>query len=284
MSYPLDLKIYVVHYKPFWTLKNEIFEPIQGGRAASKTHLDMLGDHTGENISQKNDRYCELTALYWIWKNTATEWVGFCHYRRYFLFRETLFSRLHSRARAINGPVGRRLDRLSKKFGLYDRHRLRTTVDDSLLDEIGASDPERIRRTVAPYDVVLTERLQMGRSLAEDYKRAHRPQDWEILLAAIKKTTPDYEPFMEKAFHSHTTFHPCNFFIMRRQYFEGYMALLFPVLFEVEKRITPCSDDYQARGFAYMGERLMNLYATRLKMEGKAKIKEQPFCFLEFKP
>ena len=48
--------------------------------------LGYLRDDAGENISEQNCYYSELTGLYWVWKNvTDTEYVGTCHYRRYLI-------------------------------------------------------------------------------------------------------------------------------------------------------------------------------------------------------
>lgn len=58
--------------------------PIQVGAALTAQRICDICDDTGDNISTKNRQYCELTALYWIWKNDISDYVGLGHYRRHF--------------------------------------------------------------------------------------------------------------------------------------------------------------------------------------------------------
>lgn len=58
--------------------------PVHVGHARSIQNLGYQSDADGENISAKNDSYCELTAAYWAWKNLPADVVGLSHYRRYF--------------------------------------------------------------------------------------------------------------------------------------------------------------------------------------------------------
>ena len=87
------IKILVACHKPATVMRNEVYMPIHVGRAVSdyKNEMaDMIGDDTGDNISEKNSMYCELTAQYWAWKNLHdVEYIGFCHYRRFFNFKFT---------------------------------------------------------------------------------------------------------------------------------------------------------------------------------------------------
>ena len=82
------ISIFVACHKPGKVFSNSVYTPIHVGRAVSKYKeemIDMIGDDTGDNISDKNPYYCEMTAQYWAWKNVHdVEYVGFCHYRRYF--------------------------------------------------------------------------------------------------------------------------------------------------------------------------------------------------------
>ena len=82
------LRIYVVSHKPCSIPSDDAMTPIHVGRAVSpyKDEMSwMQGDDIGDNISSKNGSYCEMTAHYWIWKNVHdTEYVGICHYRRFF--------------------------------------------------------------------------------------------------------------------------------------------------------------------------------------------------------
>lgn len=68
--------------------------PIQAGAALTSRQILQVRDNQGEQISYKNREYCELTALYWIWKNDVSKYAGLCHYRRHFNFDKGLLQKL----------------------------------------------------------------------------------------------------------------------------------------------------------------------------------------------
>lgn len=81
-----NTKLFVVtHKKIFYKLKKD-YIPIQVGKNKKKFEDNYILDNTGDNISAKNDNYCELTAIYWLWKNyKLPNYIGLCHYRRFFV-------------------------------------------------------------------------------------------------------------------------------------------------------------------------------------------------------
>ena len=81
-----NMQIYVVSHdeNDIKQIKsNEIYIPLFVGRNG-KDNLGFLSDDNGDNISHKNNSYCELTGLYWMWKNSDANIIGLVHYRRYF--------------------------------------------------------------------------------------------------------------------------------------------------------------------------------------------------------
>ncbi|HEM7997651.1 TPA: DUF4422 domain-containing protein [Citrobacter koseri] len=80
------IRIYIATHKQYDFPVDEGYQPIHVGKKNSTSDLgiSVIGDNEGDNISELNPSYCELTALYWIWKNSDEDIVGLVHYRRYF--------------------------------------------------------------------------------------------------------------------------------------------------------------------------------------------------------
>ena len=85
---PEDFAMYVVTHKklPAEHVDRlpEGYKIIHAGHALAKKNFGYAGDDTGDNISDLNPYLNEITALYWLWKNTSHTIVGLSHYRRFF--------------------------------------------------------------------------------------------------------------------------------------------------------------------------------------------------------
>lgn len=79
----MDIKIIVATHKKYWMPSDSMYIPVHVG-AKGKESIGYQRDDEGDNISEKNANYCELTGLYWAWKNLDAEYIGLAHYRRHF--------------------------------------------------------------------------------------------------------------------------------------------------------------------------------------------------------
>lgn len=79
----MDIKILVVTHKKCFMPTGRLYLPIQVGKGED-IQEGIIRDNTGDNIADKNANYCELTAMYWAWKNLNADYIGLAHYRRHF--------------------------------------------------------------------------------------------------------------------------------------------------------------------------------------------------------
>ena len=97
----MSCKIFVMTHKKYWMPTDDVYQPLLVGSALRKDFIGLESyqyDNIGASLSVKNKNYCELTGLYWVWKNTDYDVVGLVHYRRYFSLnarakREAILSR-----------------------------------------------------------------------------------------------------------------------------------------------------------------------------------------------
>lgn len=225
----MDIKILVATHKQYWMPEDKIYLPIHVGRAI-KADFGYLGDDTGENISDKNANYCELTGLYWAWKNLKCDYIGLCHYRRYF-------------AHAVSSS-----DVEKKKLAILQQ-----------------ADYEKLFQQ---YDVILPkQRNYFIETVRSQYEHAHNKNDLEVAEKIIKELYPEYSKAFIKVM-GRTKLHIFNMFVMKKEKFDEYCQWLFTILFELEKRIDIRRyDEYEARVFGFLSERLFNVWLEKQQLK-----------------
>ncbi len=241
-----DTKILIAAHKKSEFPQDNIFLPIQVGRKLSKNKLDIQGDDIGDNISEKNPSYCELTGMYWAWKNLEdVKHIGLCHYRRYFDFFTPSF--------------------LSISF--------RKTNEVSSI----TFPKSKINDLLREYDIIVAKPKIFGTNLKEDYCKFHYLDDFQTLENIISEKYPEYMSAFLKVMEQNNKLYHANMFIADWSLYNKYCNWLFSILEEAEKRIAIKNySDYQKRIFGYMGERLLNVYMAHNNL----KIKPVPVVFV----
>lgn len=207
--------------------QDDIYMPIQVGKALHpELDLGFQCDNTGDNISEKNGSYCELTALYWAWKNLKdVDYIGLCHYRRYFDFKT-----IGSSVRIINSSK-------TKSCKDFD-------VPVNLLDE---------------NKVILPSFWSSPTSIWVNFSSHVLSEDLYILYKIIEKYAPKYFSILEKYLigNRRTGY---NMFIMSFTNFKSYCEWLFGILERVENCVKMSSYISYKRLFGYLGEILLPVY------------------------
>lgn len=218
----MDIKIIVAAHKNYWFPDDEIYFPLHVGKAGKKS-FGLPGDDTGENISARNEFYSELTGLYWAWKNLSCEYLGLCHYRRYF-GHKNFFSSPEERKKKI-----------------FSRR-----------------DYEKLLRDA---DIILpTKRNYYIETVREQYEHAHGEKDLPAVENLIGELYPDLSKNFSEVM-SRKKLHLWNMFVMRKEIADEYFSFLFDVLFRYEEQVdAEGRRDEKFRRFGYISERLLDVW------------------------
>lgn len=254
----MDTKIFVCCHKEFPVLNSKNIIPIQGGRKISSIRLNMIGDDTGKNISEKNRSWCELTVLYWMRYNVTADAYGLFHYRR--------FLNLSWRHKRYFDPKD--ITELSK-LSLTEKH---------------------INYLLSKYDIITSPTWDVHpcdlpldtMSNYEFYCREHHKKDIDVLVDVIKEKYSEYFFPTIDVLTSKKCFFG-NIFIMKKKYFIECMDWIFSVLKDVENVININDySTYQTRVFGFLAERLMNVYVKYSLKKYGIQVKEFPVVYPKF--
>ena len=217
------VSIYILTHKKISEQYDEtLYIPLLNGSALLDEDFGYTRDDTGKNVSKLNPYLAELTGEYWVWKNSKSEIVGFCHYRRWFV--KNLFMKKISKDDVINSL--KRYDII-----LPQKTRLPKT-EINLIKESLERNPD------------------YGASL-EDYK---------ILGNYLKKNQPKYYNNYKKIMNGKEAYFN-TMFITTKKTADDYFSWLFSIFNDLKSEIDFKNHaPNNKRVFAFFCEILLSVY------------------------
>jgi len=187
-----------------------------------------ITEKKGDNISNLNSYYGEMTALYWIWKNQLNDlsdddFIGNCHYRKLWL------------------------------NNLYDKKQKNSLSD--LYSNLLKNNNENLNK----YETIQVQPIIFNsKTVLEDFNQIHG----ELI---INKCIEFLNPQIQEKFKNNlnkNTLYPLNMFITKVRYFKNYCDVIFPWL---EKCFHYCKSnnllkDYNTRLPAFLAERFTSFW------------------------
>lgn len=208
-----------------------MYMPLHVGAALHPDVLpDWVQDNTGDNISDRNAKYSELTGLYWLWKNDDSDYQGIVHYRRHFGTANRLTRITHR-------------DRFEKIVG-----------------------SKEVLGLLEDYDIILPhKRNYFIETIYSHYAHTFLVGQLDATRSIIAERQPEYLASFDSLMEGKRA-HMFNMFIMSREKLDKYCTWLFPILEELENRIDDSTyDAFNARYPGRISEMLMDVWLNEKK-------------------
>lgn len=254
-----NIKLLICYHKKAPLFKDNILTPIHVGRANARKRMDhesenykwlmenMIGDDTGENISDQNDSYNEMTALYWAWKNYDVlgnpDYIGLMHYRRHFVLEENV--------QAV--------------------YNIKNYEPETYYDVLNYSE-ENMQKLVEGCDFLT--HIGKVNNVYKHYIENQRKEDIDLANEIVLEKYPEYEAVM-KEYYAGDYSNFCNMNIFSKELFFKYCEWIFSILEEFAKRV-----DITEKRF-FISERLTGIFVAKLMSDKSKKYKVLPIAFME---
>lgn len=235
--------IIIATHKKYWMPSDSCYLPLHVGKRDQRD-IGYAGDNTGEHISYKNPWYCELTGLYWGWKNLEADYIGLAHYRRQYSVKSWLYRKTHDKK-------------------------------DCVLTG------EELQQLIQRYDVILTKkRNYVIEDIRTHYLHTHYKEPLEALESLIQEEYTDYVPYYERVM-KRCSAHMFNMYIMRRDLSDAYCQWIFEILEKMESRVDLTGySAFQARVYGRLSELLLNVWLEK-NVKGQYSVKSISMIYME---
>ncbi len=282
----MNVSILVCTHKLTYVPQSKILFPIFVGRSRNDINLpdSYLEDNSNDNISDLNGSYCELTGLYWAWKNVDSDFIGLCHYRRYFSFRskgkfkQVINSFLHYCGHIYYAIASQ------PKVGLYYPYQYTVTTESELSDIVEGFEHDFIDWVKREPNCELFALKPVDKGTMSNYfqfSSISGSHHLEIIRKVIASTFPDILPYYNKTLSSNKLFY-ANMIVMKRELFQSYCTFMFTSLDKYNSILLQegyylnAEEKSISRISGYMGELLtssfVSYYIANNKTERKYKL------------
>jgi len=242
----MDIKIIVAAHKLYQMPQDDMYLPVHVGAAGKADIAGYARDDTGENISELNPFFCELTGLYWAWKNLGADYIGLVHYRRHF----------------------RRLTSAGGKDPYDD-----ILIHEEIMPLLGQV------RTFVP-----RKRRYYIETLYSHYAHSFCGEQLDIARQIISERHPEYLHSCDRTYRQRWGY-MFNMTILERTLLNDYCQWLFDILFELYRQVDSSGmSSFERRFCGRVSEILFNVWLGYQVESGKIKqseIKELPLVYLE---
>lgn len=235
----MDNKVYIITHKVVDLPSLKGYSPLAVGAKDKKFPKEYIRDDDGINISDRNNAYCELTGLYWMWKNDKSKHIGLVHYRRYFVKIKNTFK--------VKGRYV--FFSKNKKYSILTIEQLEKLIDG--FDLLVKLSPEKPESNYVHFKNYLGDTI------------------WGELETSINTIFPEYSEQFYKLGNKKTHLN-CNMFYGDKRYIDEYSEWLFKILFEVDHiHESKFGEKYHSREMGYLSEYLFQVWLDQNNVKYK---------------